>query len=325
MPEANSLDITTAYVGEGAFPYIKAGILSANTIANGYITTLEGVKKALYLQKVDGGDIQAFACDFTAVEDDITLTEAVLTPTKLMRNIQLCKADFRDTWAATRTGNGFANDIVPAEFRQFLLLYLAEKVAEGIEANIWRGDFNSDTGATTGGTAVTNFNGILAKVVVGTASMGYDNTYVGPMTGDANATTGVITLLNELVANIPDSIQGDEDTVIYMSRKTLFLLHQALASIGVAGGYAPQASMPRPTEYMGFDLVVPSGFPNDTLLAGKTSNLYFGTDLTSDFNQATVVDMTKTDASDNVRLRMQFTGGTQIGFLGDLACIRRSA
>lgn len=321
----NSLDITTAYVGEGAFPYIKAGILSADTIANGYVNTLEGVKKAIHLQKVDGGDIQAFACDFTSVDNDITLTEAVLTPTKLMRNIQLCKADFRDTWAATRTGNGFANDIVPAEFRQFLLLYLSEKVAEGIEANIWRGEFNSDDSSTTGGTSTSQFSGLLAKCVAGTASLGYDNTYVGPMTGDANATTGVITLLNELVANIPDAIQGDENTVIYMSRKTKFLAHQALASIGVAGGYAPQAGMAPPTDYLGFKLVVPAGFPNDTLLAGKTENLYFGTDLASDFNAATLVDMTKTDASDNVRLRMQFTGGTQIGFLGDLACIRRSA
>ena len=321
----NSLDITTNYAGEGAFPYIKAAILSANSITNGYVTTLEGVKKSVNLQKVDGGDIQAFACDFTSVDDDITLTEAVLTPTKLMKNVQICKADMRDTWAAMRTGSGFNNDILPREFQQFLLLMLAEKVAEGVEKNIWRGNFNSDDSSTSGGTAVTNFEGILAKCVTGTASLAYDGTYTGPMTGDANATTGVITLLNNLVANLPEATQGDEKTKIYMSRKTLFLLHQAMASIGVAGGYAPQVASDRPGQYMGFEIVVPAGFPNDTLLGGQAQNLYFGTDLVSDFNSATVVDMTKTDASDNVRLAMKFTGGVQIGFLGDLAVVRRTA
>lgn len=338
MPEVNSLDITTSYSGEGAFPYVSAGILSANTLATGLVTTMENVKKSIALQKVASGAIQAFNCDFDAVDNDITITEAVLTPTKMMRNIQLCKADFRESWMASRTGKGFANDMVPAEFQSYLLLNLAENVSAGVEKAIWRGDYNSASGATTGGDSVSTFGGLLALAVVGTASLGYDGTVAGAFTADANATTGILTHLDAITDNAPDAIQGDSEALIYMSRKSLAQLQRAMAGFatfqangvdttGYAGaGIAPQfVGEARPTQYVGYQIVVPNGFPNDTILMGKSSNLFFGTDMHSDFNSATVVDMTKSDASDNVRVRMQFTGGCQIAFLGDLAVVRRTS
>ena len=68
----------------------------------------------------------------------------------------------------------------------------------------------------------------------------------------------------------------------------------------------------RPTSYMGYPILTPAGFPNNCLLMTTVANNVFGTDLVSDFNQAVVVDMTQTDGSDNVRVAMRFTGGTQI-------------
>ena len=319
----NSLDITTAYIGEGAAGYIAPAILSADTLANNYVKIHSGVKKALYLSKVDSGAIQAATCDFTSVDDDITMTEAILTPTELMRNIQLCKKDFRGTWEALQTGAGFINDRVPPTFQAFLLNHLAEKVQAGIEKAIWRGEYNETDGSTTGGTAVSTFNGLLAKVVAGTP--GYENLVAGAFTADNNATTGILTHLEDLVSNLPDAIDGDPDTKIYMSRKSLALYQLAMSDVSLGGAVSTRAEGDRPASYLGYEIIVPAGFPNDTICAWQTENLHFGTDLTSDYNKAVVVDMTKTDASDNVRVAMRFVGGTQIGFLGDVAVARRSS
>lgn len=320
---ADSLSITSTYAGELASPYIKAAILSADSIANNYVTTKENVKKNIVLKKLTGTNIQAAACDFNSSEDDFALTEAILTPTELMTNVQLCKKEFRQDWDAMQTGNGFINDQVPPSFQDFLLLYLGERVSEAIERNIWQGNFDATDSSTSG--VVTNFDGLLRKCVVGSASLGYNGTAAGAFTGDANATTGIITHLDALVDNLPDAIQGDVNTKIFMSRKSLFLLQRAFASLGVAGGYSPQLGVDRPDTYLGFEIVVPAGFPNDTLIGGQSENFYFGTDTVSDFNQAVVVDMTPTDASDNVRIAMRYTGGVQIGFLGDVACVRRTS
>lgn len=319
---ANSLTITSTYAGELALPYVAPAILAADSIANGYVTLKENVKKNLVLKKLDGVTIQdggVAGCDFEA-QTGLTLTEAVLTPADKKVNLQVCKAEFRSDWEALQTGRGYINDQIPPNFQTFLLQYLSLKVAEAIERNLWQGNYD---GEITGAAPYTDFDGLMKIIVDGTP--GFESLVANAFTGDANATTGIITHLNTLVAGLPDPIQGDPNTKIMMSRKSLFLLHQAMASIGTAGGYAPQVAADRPASYLGFDIVVPAGFPNDTLLGAQVPNLFFGTDLESDFNEAVVVDMTPTDASDNVRMAMKFSAGVQIAFLGDVAVVRRSS
>lgn len=318
---ANSLNIdNSSYEGALALPYVAPAILAADSIARGYITVKENVKYKAVLKKLSGSSIAPAACDFTATEDALTLAEAILQPTELMSNVQLCKKDFRQDWEAMQTGQGFINDEVPANFEAFLLQYLAAKVAEAIERNMWQGNYD---GEIAGAAPYTDFDGIMKKVVDGTP--GYEDLVTGAFTGDANASTGIITHLNSLVGGLPDVLANSDNTKVMMSKKSLFLLHQAFASIGTAGGYAPAVGTERPATYLGFDIITPAGFPNDTLLAAEVANLFFGTDLQGDFNQAVVVDMTQTDASDNVRVAMRFTGGTQVAFLGDVATVRREA
>jgi hypothetical protein len=49
------------------------------------------------------------------------------------------------------------------------------------------------------------------------------------------------------------------------------------------------------------------------------ANLFVGTDLTSDYNNVRIVDMSLTDNSDNVRMKMKYKMGTQIGFANEIA------
>jgi hypothetical protein len=54
-----------------------------------------------------------------------------------------------------------------------------------------------------------------------------------------------------------------------------------------------------------------------TIVAAQPSNLFVGVDANSDFAEVRVVDMTLTDASDNVRMAMRYRVGVQIGILAD--------
>lgn len=326
MSAVKSFDInSSSYAGELALPYIAPAILAADSITNGYITLKENVKYKAVLKKLSGGTIIAAGCDFDSTAGSMDLDEVVLTVTDLMINEQICKKDFRADWEAMQTGRGFINDQLPPSFEAFLLQYLAAKVAEAIEKNTWHGDYNETDGTTSGGSAVTAFNGILAKIVAGTP--GAETTVAGAFTPDANGTTGILTHLNTVVNNAPVAIQSNANSVIYMSKKSLFLLQRAMAGLLVtSGAYSPTfVGENRPTTFLGFPIITPAGFPNDTLVLSYPGNFYFGTDLTSDFNQAVVVDMTKTDASDNVRVAMRFCGGAQVGHLGDVSVVRRSS
>jgi hypothetical protein len=56
-----------------------------------------------------------------------------------------------------------------------------------------------------------------------------------------------------------------------------------------------------------------------TMVAAQKSNLFFGTGLLSDYNTVKVLDMADLDGSQNFRIIMRYTAGTQIGIAGDIA------
>jgi hypothetical protein len=334
---AQSLDINSStYAGELSLPYVRAAVLAADSVANGYITLKDGIKYKAVLKKLTGGTIVANSCDFSATEGSLDLDEVLITTTELAIMEEICKKDFRSDWEAMQTGAGLANDQIPPNFETFLLSYLAEIAAANMEKLIWAGKYNPASGATTGTGVLTAYDGILARIVAGTPAD--ETTVAGAFTPDANGTTGILTHMNSLVTGCPDAIAGDPNTVIFMSRKTMALLQTAMSGVavfqanatdttGYAGaGYSPVfVGQDRPTQYLGYQIIVPSGFPNDTLVISQTTNFVFGTNLMADFNEVVVVDMTRTDASDNVRMKMVFSGGTQVISLADVGVVRRTS
>jgi hypothetical protein len=55
------------------------------------------------------------------------------------------------------------------------------------------------------------------------------------------------------------------------------------------------------------------------MVAAQKSNLYFGTGLMSDYNTVKVLDMADLDGSQNFRIIMRYTAGTQFGIGEDVA------
>lgn len=293
-----SATISSTYVGQHALPFVAPAILSADTLANGYVSVLDNVRYKANLTKVTGPTIGARSCGFTAA-DGLSLSNIVLTTTQLQVNEEICNDELAQSWAAEQMRGNYAG--TPADYANYLGQITAAKVAEDVERNIWQGNFNSADGTSTG-MAYDNFDGLSRHLV--------DNYNAGTMqqlTGATDA-SNILTRLGDLVGEVPSAIAGDPEASIFMSRKSANLYYQALASTY----NLPFLNDGVVAKYAGYSIVTPAGFPDDTFLISRKDNLFFGTNLLTDHVEARFLDLTGTTGDAVTRIIMLFDGGTQI-------------
>ena len=296
-----AITINGTYAGELALPYIHAALLSGDTLAKGYVTLKEGVKYKAILKKLSSASlVQSWDCAFTD-DTPLTLNEAVLTVTDLKVNLEVCKSQFASDWEAAQTGRGFANDVVPANFQDFLIGYAAANVAQNIEFTIWQGD-------VTVGSTYPAFDGLEKKIK---AQSTLEATWA------TMEVSNVLANIQSVLALLPSSLIGDSMVKVYMNRATAQLYRQWIASQGYAFEY--NAFKEFNMQVDGYDIYVCPGISDGTVIASRVDNLFVGVDANSDFAEVKVVDMSLTDASDLVRMAMKFRVGTQIGFGSDVA------
>jgi len=312
------MTISSNYEGTAAVPFVAPAILSADTIANGYCSVLDNVRFKTNLRKVSGGTVEGRSCDFSGLANGtLAISDVQLEMTELQVNEEICNHELATSWASEQMRGAFAP--VPGDYEQFLAQYVASRVAEDIEKNIWSGKYDHTDGSTSGTGVPVLFDSIMSRYVAGA---GTHETLVDlAFTGDNNGNTGIATHLASLVADLPDALVGDPATVIYMSRKTFQLYFQFLAS----NDNNPVLATQMAKFYLGYEIICPAGFPDDTLLASRKDNLYFGTNVLTDHVEARFIDLRNTTGADLTRILMMFDGGTQIVDEASMACVRRSS
>jgi hypothetical protein len=301
--------VTTTYAGEFAGKYIASALLSAQTLDNKYITIMPNVKFKSVIQKIAVDSIVNDAsCDFTT-SGTVALTERILEPKELQVNLQLCKQEFVDSWESIQLGYS-AFDSIPANFTDFLVSYVGGKVAEATETSIWQGV------AATNGQFGGIYNALSSSVVAGGTNAPITSSVSGSITS-----ANVLSALNSLVDAIPQTIYGKEDVLIYVPTNVAKAYQQALAG-GAQGanGWNNQLNVgEKPMNFNGVELAWCPGLASSALVAAQKSNLFFGTGLMSDYNQVKVLDMEDLDGSQNFRIIMRYTAGTQYGIGSDIA------
>lgn len=311
MPNAS---VTSTYAGKFALPYVAPAILSADTIAKNLVSVRQNVRKKEVLRKISGGAIQAASCTFAVpAAGQLTIGDVVLETTALKVNEQICNQDLRNQWESEFMRG--QNSAAPAELKNFVAQIVAREVAKNIEGNIWQGNYDSD-GSAAGTATYTNFNGICKLILDATP------TYEGTITA-ALSTATILTQLTNLVSTYcPPALMGDlENTKIYMSRASHAIYWRALAD----QYNTPFLAESMVSTYLGYPIVTPAGFPNDTLLISRVDNMVFGTNLLSDHTNATFVDMLPTTGEDSTRVVMQFDAGVQVVDMDSLGVIRRTS
>ena len=305
--------ITTTYAGEAAAGYIAAALLSANTLDKKLVTIMPNVKFKSVIQKLDvSGITQDASCDFVT-SGSVAITEQVLTPKELQVNLLLCKQEFVDSWEALQLGFS-AFDEIPKNFNDFLISYVGGKVAEATEESIWKG-VNSTNGQfggfQTAFSASISAGGATAVLAAKSGSI---------VISGSVTSANVIDKLNSVVNTIPDTVYGKPDVLLYVATDVAKAYQQALAGGAIgANGWNNQMNVgEKPFNFNGIEIVWCPGMTSSKIVAAQKSNLFFGTGLLSDYNEVKVLDMANIDGSQNYRIVMRYTGGTQFGIGQDI-------
>ena len=301
----------TTYAGEAAAQYIAAALLSAKTLDNKYVTIMPNVKYKEVIQKLAvDGIVQDASCDFVT-SGSVTISERVINPKELQVNLQLCKQNFVASWEALQLGFS-AFDEIPKSFNDYLVSYVGGVVAQATEQSIWTG--SASTNGQFGGFLPALSSSIAAGTGVISAKSG--SIVISGSITSAN----VLDKLNSVVNTIPNTVYGKEDLLLYVPTNVGKAYQQALAGGAVgANGWNNQMNVgDKPFNFNGIEIVMCPGMADSTVVAAQKSNLFFGTGLLSDYNEVKVIDMANIDGSQNYRIIMRYTAGTQIGILSDV-------
>ena len=304
---ATTTSITTTYAGESAGKYISAALLSGNTIANGGLTIRPNVKFKEVVKRLElDGITKNGTCDFNDTST-LTLTERILEPKELQVNLELCKKDFRSDWDAISMGYS-AFDNLPSSFQDYLISYVAAKVAQKNEQNIWAG--------ADGEGSFDGFSTLLAADA--------DLPAAQEVAGTTVTAANVVDELGSIVDAIPSALYGRDDLFIYVSQNIFRAYKRALGGFQSGGqGAAGVGSQGNNQDinilyFDGVKIFMANGLAANTAVATTKDNLQFGTGLLSDHQEVKVLDMADLDGSQNVRIIMRFTAGVQYGVVEDI-------
>jgi len=306
----------TTYAGEDADFYVAPAIHGADTVANNWVTQLDGIQNKAVVSGAYVADdvIQAAGCDF-ADGNSVTVDERVLTLTDLKVNETLCRGSILPTWqgmTGARQSMDWSND----SFRNFVFATVAAKVAEGVENNIWVGGnttgFLSDDGAfDSAGWANGRLQGATEQVIATITN--------------ANAIAQFNLVYTKMAETTP-AVLTKPDTAFFVSPKTYALYCQQLAGLGAeSASLAGQGINNQATAqgfvgigFMGIPIHVSGGMPDDCIVMAQEANLYVGSNLRTDYTNAAIIPAYQYDGSDNIKVVMQFGLGTQAGRLTEV-------
>lgn len=304
---ATTTSITTTYAGEHKGQIISAALLSGNTLANQAITVKPNIIFKEVVRRLETDSlIRGGSCDFTDTST-ITSTERILQPKELQVNLELCKKDWVNDWAGLQLGfSAFRN--VPASIQDYIVQYAAEKVAASIETSIWSGTAGAN-----------DFDGFSALVAVDAALPAAQE-----VAGTTVTAANVIAELGKVADAIPSALYGNEGLHIYVAQNVYRAYKRALGGfqangVGAAGYMAQGNNQDIPVQYFdGIKVFMANGLADNKMIATIKDNLYFGTSLVSDYNEARILDMSEIDGSQNFRLIMRFLAGVQYGVVEDI-------
>jgi hypothetical protein len=299
---ATTTSLTSTYAGKEAAGYIRSAFLSNETLQ--YITVKENVEYKQVVRKlVDDITFANATCDFTPT-GTVTLTERVLTLEKFQVHRQLCKKDFLVDWEAKSEQNGQLH----ASLADAIIANMMAGIAARNEVLIWTG-----VNATAG-----QYDGFETLFLADASVLDVSS----PVAIDE---TNVIDEIKRLVDTCPLKVRrATEKPRIYVSSNVAEAFRYAILGLG-NGSYLYQGETVVMTWLGQYEIVECPGMSNDTMVMAQASNLWFGTNLLSDWNEVALLDMYDKDLSDNVRFGAKFFAGVQYGFGNEIAFYQYTA
>jgi hypothetical protein len=312
LSKKREFDITITgdtYAGIHAMPYVTAALRSPDTVAKGYVRTIDGLTKSAVINNIASTNpIVAASCSFSDGAN-ISTTEQVLLLTDLKVNEEICRGTVFPTWM----GQGMdRNGNLPQVFSDFLLQVVAGKAAAQLEIGIWQG-------SSPFGVGFLSNDGTQDEAGADASAM-KDFTEVDYAAVTKSNVLGHMEKVYDAVAANHSGILTKAGAGFYMNNQTYGFYIQALASAGSNQGQVSGAGFNLDGENMtffGFPIYRCPGMFNDVIVFTYPENLVFGTNLATDWTEARLIPTYEYDGSDNVRVTMNFAVGVQVAVATD--------
>ena len=281
---------STSYDGQNRTDWFAKTLYGAKSI--NYFSPLLNVNGKVKIPQLTVGSIlQAAACDWNA-SGNVTLAEKTIDPCDVMVNVTLCVDDLTAHFESEYLRGNAQGQTIPADLNAFILDQMGKKIANDLEVGIWQG-FAGCSGLTTllsGDSAVVD---------------------VTATTGTVNSST-IITELNRIYDAIDPLIVTDtENLKLFVPIAWIGYYKQAVAAASAEAYYTKDA----PLTFLGIELVGTPGLTGKKAVCTTKDNLWFATNLMSDWNYLKVLNMSELDGSANVRFsaRMRFAVDYKFG------------
>lgn len=267
-----ALTDNTTFYGKDAEGFFKKVLTTG--VAKNELSLIPNVKSKIKLAYSDLGNIlQADDCSFSATGEG-SLNQKTMEVCDLKVNLEYCATTFEANYLSLQLRPGSnGEEVMPASYADFVVNYVAEKVATDLEITMFKGD----TG--TASYPLSLCDGLVKQLQ-------NDSDVI-----DVSATASAITLsnvvgeLNRILDAVPAEVRNQPNFKIFVSQEIAFSYKQAQAS--TQGGLFLVGD--KELNYLGYRLIPTSGLTAKQMIAFNSDKVFFLTDLTSDWDEIIII------------------------------------
>ncbi len=268
-----SVTINSGYNGDSVDLLISLMTTGNQAVEKGSVYVHAGVQKSLALPRFNASadQIQANNADPQTAQasDSFTYDERSITPLSFMFYDEVNPRDFEDVWREFQPVGALADRVDNPKILAAITSETLKTFGTQIGKVIWQGD-------TGGATAVSWFDG-FEKILAADGA-------INPTPAGAITAANVISILESVVAAIPDAVYDDPNMIIHMSTSAMRFYQQAARALDFKGTNIGDAQDER---FGGFAIRNFSNMSADKIIvakatAGRDSNLWAGIDVNGD-------------------------------------------
>jgi len=267
-----ALTDNTTFYGTDAEGFFKKVLTTG--VAKSELSLIPNVKSKIKLAYSDLGDIlQADNCSFDSAGEG-TLNQKTMTVEDLKVNLEYCATTFEANYLSQQLRAGSNNEeVAPPSYAEFVVDYVAEKVASDLEITMFQGD-----------TGTASYPLSLADGFIKLLTNDSDVIDVSA-TASAITATNVVGELNRVLEAVPAQVRQQPNFKIFVSQEIAFAYKQAQAA--TTGGLFLVGD--KELNYLGFRLIPTSGLNAKEMIAWNTDKIFFLTDLVSDWDEILII------------------------------------
>lgn len=251
-----------------------------------------------------------------------SLTQRQITVGTVAVVEDICVADLEKKFMANKLARGANNNKLP--FEQEYSNLKAETVAKQLEIAVWQGN------TLHGDVNLNKFDGLIKIIDAASGVIAANSSTYIASGAPISTATGIIlsnvkAIVNAMWLALPADVTGQDDIRIFCGWDTFnkfinAFTDQNLFNFAPAGSEVSAANGVVIIPGTNYKLTAVHGLDGtNRLFALRMSNLVFGTDLESDYEDFTMME---DQFKDYLRFKMRFRAGVQVGFPDEIVSFK---